>query len=246
MNNETKISKALALYQNGSFASKAAQKDAISKLGRAYDDLRLRVSQKEREIFLEKLSEAESAYSVEQLWIKQEGFPDYPTKLADKIYKKVSRVWELPMSLRHVAERHSELVDQLEIANELGFLLDMLETFIDAPISPVKKDDLEERVIDSLSGTKGTLEQKVAKAIEPDSKVIDNGFRSQHWINYDVYQVTNHCDTTFLRRMFFLDGRRVALDECIKAVSADLNAWVAKGSPDLSNATRDEIREFYS
>jgi hypothetical protein len=250
------LERALSRFSESAFYAKSHQKECLDDVRHCYEILTSRARSsadrafynQQEKVLAELEAVAEKKYGVGCCYVDdpfQKGLKRR-TEIGMKAFDKMLREWDFP-DLHNIKERHYPLLEMFNIKDQSLMLLELRNEIKDAPIYPKpKKDDLEKRMLNGLRDRKYAdrpfIEAATAiyKEIEPEEVI---GFRSQHYITAEYHTVQNYAGTVFDRAMYFLNGKREALDVCMSYVIADFEFWLTHGRPDMSSW--DNVYDFY-
>lgn len=173
----------------------------------------------------------------------------------NKISKKIDKTHGYPMYLRHVRMSHLQGVFSL-FSKDVADMVERLSVILGAVQSTevVERKEMtvspEQRVVDAIGFDRSRLADRnlarEAFAAYKDLKTEElKKFATQYFVSANLVNVTNEFGTNFDRHMFFLNGRREALQVAMSFVDKDFDYWLVNGKPQLAGKTYEELKEFY-
>lgn len=248
------LDRAVERYIECAFYTKSAKKECLDDIRRAYEALieyskadtgRLYYDQQEK-VLAELEAAAEKKYGVGCCYYQVHSDFMRRTEIGCKAFDKMMREWSFP-DLHNLKVRHIPLLDLFEMKDPAFSLLELRNEVKEAPVFPKpKRENLEKKMITGLFERKYAdrpfYEAAIAiyRDMEPEEVL---GFRTQHSVTVQFHSVVNYAGTHFNRAMYFLNGKREALDVCMSYMNADFDFWLTHGKPDLSKW--DNIYAFY-
>jgi len=195
---------------NSGFRSKAAKKDAIDQLNRAYDAIREEMFHQIKAVSDAKREEliAASGKTKDELTEMWQGYLARWTKEGMKIVKKAAETHDAPFELHHVRDRHVDnLFTIIGVAQEVRTLTMLREAIKNADIiPPAPKNDREEEI------TRKTLAQLREMRLEQFERGCDlHDIFGRLPVTASWHWVTNQYGTTFERVFYYMDGKLTPL-----------------------------------
>ena len=195
---------------NSGFRTKAAKKDAIDQLNRAYSAIREDMFHEINAVNDAKRKElmAAAGKTEEELTELWQNYARRWTKEGMKIVKKAAETHDAPYDLHQVRDRHIDnLFTIIGVAQEVRTLTMLRETIKNAEITPpAPKSNREEEI------TRKTLEQLREMRLEQFEHGCDlHDIFGRLPVTASWHWVTNQYGTTFQRVFYYMDGKLTPL-----------------------------------
>ena len=195
---------------NSGFRTKAAKKDAIDQLNRAYSAIREDMFHEIDAVNDAKRKElmAAAGKTEEELTELWQGYMLRWTKEGMKIVKKAAETHDAPNDLHQVRDRHIDnLFTIIGVAQEVRTLVMLRETIKNAEIiPPAPKSNREEEI------TRKTLEQLREMRLQQFEHGCDlHDIFGRLPVTASWHWVTNEYGTTFQRVFYYMDGKLTPL-----------------------------------
>lgn len=195
---DDRIEAARAAFEAG-FRSKAAQKDALSRLNRAYEMVR------------DTAREAVRDYA----------FAEYPTtEEADNIARdELFRANDLPFDLHQVRDRHVEIIEQWAgLGQTVREMIALREAIKEAEIAPAPaKPEIEQKAEAVRKAVIDEIEKRKAQFVE--GLEVARMFGGLP-VTVNAHIVRGHKGAIFLRHFFYLRGKLTPLNMIIAIAEA--------------------------
>jgi hypothetical protein len=208
-NFQKRIETASAALNTG-FRSKAAKKDAIDQLNRAYSEIREEMFREIRAANDAKREElmAAAGKTKDELTEMWQGYMPRWSAEGMKIVNKAAATHDAPLDLHNVRDRHIDnLFTIIGVAQEVRTLTMLREAIKNAEIiPPAQKNDREEQI------ARKTLEQLREMRLEQFERGCDLHEIFGHLpVTASWHWVTNQYGTTFERVFYYMDGKLTPL-----------------------------------
>ena len=195
---------------NSGFRTKAAKKDAIDQLNRAYSAIREDMFHEINAVNDAKRKElmAAAGKTEEELTELWQNYARRWTKEGMKIVKKAAETHDAPYDLHQVRDRHIDnLFTIIGVAQEVRTLTMLRETIKNAEITPpAPKSNREEEI------ARKTLEQLREMRLEQFEHGCDlHDIFGRLPVTASWHWVTNQYGTTFQRVFYYMDGKLTPL-----------------------------------
>ena len=216
----------LALEEFGrGFASKAEQKEAMTRLSRAYE-------------FYRKASVTKSCVTSNSTTSTTSSdliAPGTESSTRNCMVSTSTPLTAYPMELASTSVRRSTsmpVYSAIDIGPKVEYIMNLRAQFKDTEITPREKSAVQIMIEE---------ERAAAKAVK------DDGFRLDQWITTQAWDCVSHLGNPYYRVNWYKEGEGlVSFARICKFVAPRRQFWESKGKPNMSEWAYGDIVNFYA